>query len=94
MATGPKSDGPVTVWERSMKVIHVLGTGCANCSQLKENVREAIASLAGDYEVLEVRDIEEIVDFGVTMTPALAVDGEPKIQGKVATVEEIVAILR
>ncbi len=77
-----------------MKVIHVLGTGCQRCSQLKENVRAAIAALGGQYEIIEVRDIEEILDFGVMTTPALVVDGEPKIQGKVASVEEIVAILR
>lgn len=76
-----------------MKVLHVLGTGCKSCSQLKENVLAAVATLPDEYEILEVRDIEEIVDFGVTMTPALAVDGEPKIQGKVASIDEIVAIL-
>ena len=76
-----------------MKVIHVLGIGCERCAQLKDNVRAAVAVLGKEYEILEVRDIEEIVDFGVTMTPALAVDGEPKLQGKVASVEEIVAIL-
>lgn len=76
-----------------VKVVHVLGTGCENCAQLKENVLAAVATLPGEYEILEVRAIEEIVDFGVTMTPALAVDGEPKVQGKVASVAEIVAIL-
>ena len=76
-----------------MRVIHVLGTGCGSCSQLKENVRAAVDSLPDEYEILEVRDIEEIIDFGVTMTPALAVDGEPKIQGKVASIDEIVAIV-
>ena len=77
-----------------MKVIHVLGTGCQRCSQLKENVRAAVAAMGGEYEIIEVRDIEEILDFGVMTTPALVVDGEPKIQGKVASVEDIVAILR
>lgn len=79
-----------------MKVIHILGIGCGRCSELKENAHAAVALLpeAEEYEILEVRDIEEIVDFGVTMTPALAVDGVPKIQGKVASVEEIVAILK
>ncbi len=77
-----------------MKVIHILGVGCERCSKLKENAQAAVAQVGDDYEILEVRDIDGIVDFGVTMTPALAVDGEPKIQGKVASVEEIVAILR
>lgn len=76
-----------------MKVIHVLGTGCQRCSQLKQNVQAAVASVGGGYEIREVRDIEEILDFGVMTTPALVVDGQPKIQGKVASVEEIVAIL-
>ena len=77
-----------------MKVIHILGIGCDRCSQLKENACAAVASLDSDYEILEVRDIDEIVEFGVTMTPAIAIDGEPVIQGKVATVDEIVAILK
>ena len=77
-----------------MKVIHILGVGCERCSKLKENAQAAVTQLGDDFEILEVRDIDEIVDFGVTMTPALAVDGEVKIQGKVATVEEIVAVLR
>jgi small redox-active disulfide protein 2 len=77
-----------------MKVIYILGIGCGRCSQLKENAQAAVASLEGEYEILEVRDIDEIVEFGVTMTPALAVDGEPVIQGKVASIDEIVAILK
>lgn len=76
-----------------MKVVHILGIGCQRCSQLKKNAQAAIDSLRKEYEILEVRDIDEIVEFGATMTPALAVDGEVKIQGKVASVEEIAAIL-
>ncbi|MHB8903152.1 MAG: thioredoxin family protein [Thermoguttaceae bacterium] len=77
-----------------MIVIHVLGTGCQRCAQLKENVQEAVALVGGDYEIREVRDIDEIVEFGVMTTPAVVVDGEISIQGKVATVEEIVAVLK
>jgi small redox-active disulfide protein 2 len=77
-----------------MKVIHILGIGCVRCNQLKENARAAVAQLEGEYEVLEVRDIDEIVDFGALTTPALALDGEIVIQGKLATVDEIVALLR
>lgn len=76
-----------------MKVIHVLGIGCTRCAELKANVQSVVGGLPDKCEILEVHDIDEIVDFGAMMTPALAVDGEVKIQGKVASVEEIAAIL-
>lgn len=77
-----------------MKVIHVLGAGCPRCLQLKKNAQAAADSTGADCEILEVSDIEEILEFGAMMTPALVVDGELKIQGKIASVEEIAALLK
>ena len=77
-----------------MKVIHVLGIGCGRCSEMKENARAAVERLDEEYEILEVRDIDEIVEFGAMTTPALALDGEILMQGKVPTVDEIVAVLQ
>lgn len=76
-----------------MTTIQVLGTGCKKCVSLKENVEAAIKQLGIEAEVQKVDDINEIVKFGVMTTPALAVDGEVKIVGKVATPEEIKAVL-
>ncbi|HPA56890.1 MAG TPA: thioredoxin family protein, partial [bacterium] len=42
-----------------------------------------------EFELIKVTDINEIMDFGVMMTPCLAVDGTVKVVGKVPSVEEI-----
>ena len=77
-----------------MKKIHVLGPGCTKCTQLKENADEAVKQLGIDASVEKVEDINEITAFGVMMTPALVIDNEVKIVGKVASAEEIVGLLQ
>ena len=72
-----------------MKKVQVLGTGCAKCAKLAENTKKALDILGSDYEMVKVTDINEIVGFGVMMTPALAVDGNVKVTGKVPSVDEI-----
>lgn len=69
--------------------IDVLGTGCPKCRKVKENVRSALAELNREAEVVEVKDLKAIADYGVMMTPALAIDGEVKTAGKIPSVEEI-----
>jgi small redox-active disulfide protein 2 len=75
--------------ERTMKKLQVLGTGCAKCRKLAENTETAAKELGIDYELIKVQEIEEIMNFGVMVTPALAVDGTVKITGKVPKPEEI-----
>ena len=53
----------------------------------------AAKELGLDYELVKVKDINEIMAFGVMMTPALAVDGTVKAAGRVPTVEEIKKML-
>ncbi|MBB3208890.1 MULTISPECIES: thioredoxin family protein [Pirellulaceae] len=77
-----------------MMTVQVLGTGCRKCVALKEHVDAAIQQAGIQADVQKVEDINEIVKFGVMSTPALAVDGEVKIVGKVATVDEIVKVLQ
>jgi len=72
-----------------MRKIQILGTGCPRCKKLAENAEAAAKELGVEYEIEKVTDINEIMKFGVMMTPALAVDGEVKIVGKVPSVEEI-----
>ena len=72
-----------------MKKIQILGTGCPKCIKLTENAETAAKDAGIDFEIEKVTDINEIMNFGVMMTPALAVDGKVKIVGKVASVEEI-----
>jgi small redox-active disulfide protein 2 len=76
-----------------MKKIQVLGTGCPKCKQLEANAREAVATLGMEAEIVKVDKIDDILAFGVMMTPALVVDGEVKVAGKVASVEEIKKLL-
>ena len=72
-----------------MKKIQILGTGCQKCKKLAENADTAAKQLGIEYTLEKVTDIKEIMKFGVMMTPALAVDGQVKVTGKVPTVEEI-----
>ncbi len=77
-----------------MKTLQVLGTGCPKCKKLAENA-EAAATAAGiEYELEKVTDINEIMKMGVMMTPALAVDGEIKVAGKVPGPDDIMTMLQ
>ena len=76
-----------------MKKLQVLGTGCPKCKKLTE-LTEAAAKDAGiEYELEKVTDINDIVAFGVMTTPALVVDGEVKVAGKLPTASELQAML-
>jgi small redox-active disulfide protein 2 len=74
--------------------IEVFGTGCAKCKRLEKNVIEALAKAGIQAEVIKVEDIDKITDLGIMVTPALAIDGEVKIMGKVPSVDELVGIMR
>jgi small redox-active disulfide protein 2 len=73
--------------------IQILGTGCPKCQQLAEIAEKAADELGLQYELEKVTDINDIVSFGVMSTPALAVDGEVKITGKVPSKEEVKNLL-
>jgi small redox-active disulfide protein 2 len=72
-----------------MKKIQILGTGCPKCKKLAETAEEAAKQLGIEYELEKVSDIQDIMNFGVMMTPALAVDGEIKVAGKIPSIDEI-----
>jgi small redox-active disulfide protein 2 len=76
-----------------MARIQILGTGCMKCEKLEANAKEAIKAKDGDYEIEKISDIKKIMDFGVMLTPALAIDGQVKSVGKVLSVEEIKKLL-
>ena len=65
------------------KTIQILGTGCANCRKLTEQAEAAAQGLGLDYTIEKVTDLQQIMQFGVMMTPALAVDGKVKVAGRV-----------
>ena len=72
-----------------MKKIEILGTGCPKCKQLADNADEAAKELGIEYTVEKVTDINDIMKFGVMMTPGIAVDGEVKASGKVPAADQI-----
>ncbi|MCX5902977.1 MAG: thioredoxin family protein [Proteobacteria bacterium] len=73
--------------------IEILGTGCAKCKKLFENAQEAVKNLGTSADVVKVEDIQLIMNAGVMMTPAFAVDGKVKSVGKVLSVDEIKKII-
>lgn len=73
--------------------IQILGTGCPKCRQLTANAEAAIKELHLDCQIEKVTDISAIMDFGVMMTPALALDGEVKSAGKLLSADQIKALL-
>jgi len=76
-----------------MKKLQILGTGCPKCRELVENVETAARELEIEFEIEKVTDINEIMKFGVMMTPALAIDGEVKVVGRVLSPDEIKKML-
>jgi small redox-active disulfide protein 2 len=69
--------------------IEILGTGCPSCLKLEKNAKDAVKSLGVDAEILKVSDMTDIMNYGVTRTPALVVDGVVKSSGKVLKADEI-----
>lgn len=76
-----------------MKVIKVLGTGCAKCKTLTANAIEAAKQAGIEIELIKIEDIEEILTYQVMTTPVLLVDEVIKVKGRVAEVNEIKEIL-
>ena len=74
--------------------IQILGSGCPKCKALAENTATAVKELGLECEIEKVTDINEIMTFGVMMTPGLVVDGAVKVVGKVPPVSEIKGMLQ
>lgn len=73
--------------------IQIYGSGCAKCEQLTANAKAAADQLGLTYEIEKITDINEIIDAGVMRTPALAVDGDIRVEGKVAAADELKGLL-
>jgi small redox-active disulfide protein 2 len=69
--------------------IEVLGTGCAKCKKLKELAEKAVKETGVDAEVVKVEDFDQILNYGVMITPGLVIDGDVKIAGKVPSLDDI-----
>jgi len=73
--------------------VQILGSGCPKCKLLEEHARQAVAELGIQAEIEKVMDVETIVEMGVMMTPALAIDGVVKSVGRVLTKDQVASYL-
>ena len=74
--------------------IEILGTGCSKCKATEKIIRQVVDELKADVEIIKIEDLQEIVNRGVMMTPAVVVDGEVKIVGHVPSTDEIKKLLK
>jgi small redox-active disulfide protein 2 len=79
--------------EEPMKKLQILGTGCPKCEKLAANTEAAAKALGLQYELVKIKDINEIMGFGVMLTPALAIDGKVVVTGKVPSPDELKNLL-
>ncbi len=77
-----------------MKKIQILGTGCPKCKKLAEIVEQTAKEIGIEYEIEKVTKINDIMKFGVMVTPALVVDGQVKIAGKIPTIEQLKEMIK
>ncbi|OPY88123.1 MAG: hypothetical protein A4E71_00662 [Smithella sp. PtaU1.Bin162] len=69
--------------------IEILGVGCAKCHKLEELVRAVVGDTGVSAEIIKVEDIKKIMGYGVMTTPALVIDGEVRIAGKMPTTDQV-----
>ena len=74
--------------------IEILGSGCPKCKATEETVKKVVKKLGIKAEVGHVYDMNKIIEYGVMMTPAVAIDGKIKIEGKVPREDEVEKILK
>jgi small redox-active disulfide protein 2 len=68
--------------------IEVLGPGCPKCHDTFERIRHLLEELKLEAELVKITDVFEIIDKGISVTPALIVDGEVKFQGRVPSLKQ------
>ena len=76
-----------------MTKLQILGPGCPKCKKLAENAEAAAKNAGIEYQIEKVTDINEIMNFGVMITPALVIDGQVKTAGKVPSPDQIEQML-
>jgi len=76
-----------------MKEIKILGTGCPKCKKLEEVTRSVAEEMEIEFNLEKITDLDKIMDYGVMMTPALVVDGEVKVTGKIPESEDLKKML-
>lgn len=77
-----------------MKTIQILGTGCPKCRMLEDAARKAADAIGLEYQLEKITDMNRFADFGVMMTPAMVVDGEVKVSGRIPNMDELKLLLQ
>ncbi len=73
--------------------VKILGTGCPNCKRTIAIVQDVIKEYNIKATVEKVEDIMEIMNYDVMSTPAVVVDEQVKIRGKVPSKTEVLEAL-
>jgi small redox-active disulfide protein 2 len=74
--------------------IEILGVGCAKCHKLEEMVRDIASEEGIDADISKVEDFKKIITYGVMTTPALVVNGDVKVAGKIPSEDQIKSWLK
>jgi small redox-active disulfide protein 2 len=74
--------------------IKVLGTGCAKCKKLYAEAEKAVAASGVTAELEKVEKLDDIMAYGVMMTPALVVNEKVKASGRVPGSAEIASWIK
>ncbi|WP_457944507.1 thioredoxin family protein [Vreelandella alkaliphila] len=74
--------------------LKIYGSGCKKCQQLANNAKEAADALGLTVEIEKITDVNAIIDEGIMRTPALGIENDIVIEGKVASAEEIQKLLK
>ena len=69
--------------------IEILGTGCPKCKKLAELAEEAVGGLGVSAKIVKVTNINDIMKYRVMLTPALVIDGDVKVSGRMPTMDEV-----
>ncbi len=77
-----------------MKQIKILGTGCSKCKQTEAIVKQVVAQMGIEATIEKVEDIEKIMEYNVLTTPALVIDGQIMVKGRVPGAEEVKTFLQ
>jgi len=75
-------------------LIEVFGPGCMKCQTMEKHAKEAVEQAGGDHQVVKISDYAAMASRGILSTPALALDGQIKFQGRVASSDEILALIK
>lgn len=77
-----------------MKEVKILGSGCTKCHTLADQTKKAAEELGIEITMEKVTDLAAIMKYGVMSTPALVVDGQVKVSGKVPNLNDIKQMLQ